>query len=243
VETVTPEALVAGLLPGPDPQSAGMGRAPGKRLRKAIGALNPREALFVAGYVKHRGDCRQASVDAGYSPNEGYKIVKRERVQTAIQRLVAQVEHEVGVDLGKSRILEDLDRTLTRVSHAFDREAEVRISCPNCLKSSMVKLRAAPREVAQLGVAMARTLEVAAKITGAMAPQQVHHSRGPDVEGSYPDLVRLVQENPKAFSFEQQQALRQTALLDRLAIDVLLSLIATEVVTVRAMLPSGDGAS
>lgn len=225
---------MAELLSPPEPQSAGVVRRRGNRLNKAVAALNPRETLFVQGYVRHRGDIRLSSLDAGYTPNHGYKIVKEERVQHAIQRIVQQAERTIGVDLSKSRMLGDLDRALSRVSIAFDREAEVRGRCPKCETSVTVKIRAAPREVAQLAVAVSRATEVAAKITGAMAPQHVHHSRGPDVEGSYTGLVRLVQENPKAFSPAQQQELRDTAVADRLAIDVLLSLLATEVRAVEA---------
>lgn len=229
-----PETLVADVLSPPDQQTAGVVRTPGNRLSKAVRALSPRETLFVQGYVRHQGDIRLSSLDAGFSPNHGYKIVKEARVQTAIQQIVRQAEKRIGVDLSKSRMLEDLDRALRRVAYAFDREAEVRGRCPKCETSVTVKIRAAPREVAALGVAVARATEVAAKITGAMAPAKIQHSRGPDVEGSYTGLVRLVQENPKAFTPAQQQELHQTALADRLAIDVLLSLLAIQVQAIEA---------
>lgn len=193
------------------------------------------ELRFIEHFLRHR-DIRLASMEVGFSPLNGYKVIRRPHVRAAIARLTGDDNAPLEAEMGKSRLLTDLDFAIQSTIRAYKKKTKVRLECPHCARNISAEVVVQPRDIAQLTAAMSRVVEVSAKITGAMAPTKVQHQHSRAIQGSYADVVHLVRANPTAFTMSQREELRAAALEDRISIEVLLSVLATPV---EALLASG----
>ncbi len=186
--------------------------------------LMPQERKFIDGVLEH-GDPKRAAIDAGYAPASARGLMQRPTIKTVLTTQMRRAEmRQAGVNLDRSRLLQELDWAINQSKRAARRVHVISTKCPNCKQVVELRTRAAPREVANLTIAVTRSVEVAAKVTGQIL-------RSPDrgaqvVATSYGEVVDMLAENPKAFSAAQRADLREAATADRSRIDELLVLLA-----------------
>ncbi len=190
--------------------------------RTAMRPLNLQERRFVDGMLAH-GNVRQAATDAGFKdPDYGYELLRRPVIKAALYGQTAKAALRAGVNLSKERLLTELQWAITSSKRAARRLHVVKKKC-ECGREVAIEVRAAPREIANLAIAVTRSVEVAAKVTGQI---QRTPDRGAQVVAtSYGEVVDMLREDPKAFTPAQRAELREAATIDRGRIDELLTLL------------------
>jgi hypothetical protein len=193
---------------------------PGRR------GLTPRERKFIDALLgPANGDHRVAAKIVGLDETTGNAIIQRPRVQKEIARQMEFAKQRTGIDLNKDRLLLDLDYALREVRAAYSKQVTAYGACPGCGRRVSVTVRAGPKEIASLAIATSKTVEAAARITGAFAPTKVEHAGKTPVQDTYATLVRLVRDNVKAIQPAQREEMIAAALRDRADIDELLKLL------------------
>ncbi len=196
---------------------------PGRR------GLTPRERKFIDALLgPANGDHRVAAKIIGLDEATGNAIIQRPRVQAEIAERMKPALQRMDIDLGKDRLLRELDSALRETRAAFTKEVTAYGTCPGCGKRVPATVRAGPKEIASLAIATSKVVEAAARIVGAFAPAKVEHTGKTPVQDTYATLVHLVEANPKAIAPAHREEMIAAALRDRADIDQLLKLLKAE---------------
>lgn len=194
-----------------------------------VRSLTLRERKFIDALLgPATGDHRVAARMIGLDETTGNAIIQRPRVQAELARQRALAKQRTGIDLDRDRLLVELDNALWETRSAFSKEVTAYGMCPSCSRRVAVTVKAGPKEIASLAIAVARTVETAARIVGAFAPTKVEHAGRTPVQDTYATLVRMVEGNVHAIAPAIREEMIAAALRDRADIDELLKLLNAE---------------